>query len=108
MADTISTLLAQARAARDRAIALGCYDATDACDAEPAPNHWYGPWCADYGMRRRDPRDPAYLETLAQLGMRIDEDGRYWVTRPPACGHGPSARNAGRDQLTCDGCRRAG
>jgi hypothetical protein len=56
-------------------------------------------------MTTRDPRDPAYLATLAQLGMGIDENGRFWVTRPPPCDHKPHERNLGRDQLTCDGCR---
>ena len=104
---TISALLAQARAARDRALALGCYDKSDERDAEPAPDSWYGPWCADYGKRRHDPDDPAWRELLAQVGMRVDEHGRYCLTVPPACEHKSHERNLGRDQMSCDGCRRA-
>lgn len=106
MADCITALLAQARAARDRARALGCYDKTDPRDAEPAPYPWYGPWCPDYGRRRHDPQSPAWKALLEQVGMRVDEHGRYFVTRPAACGHAAHERNVGRDQLGCDGCRR--
>lgn len=55
---------------------------------------------------RHDPHDPAWRDLLAQVGMRIDAHGRYWITRPPRCGHAPHERNLGRDQLGCDGCRR--
>lgn len=54
---------------------------------------------------RHDANSPAWRDLLAQVGMRVDEHGRYWVTRPEACGHAPHERN-GRDQLGCDGCRR--
>lgn len=107
MSDAISALLAQARAARDRALGLGCYDKSDERDAEPhlvprpSPSERTGP------LRRHDPDDPAWGAMLAQLGMGIDERGRYWVTRPPACEHQPHERNIGRDLLTCDGCRRS-
>ena len=107
MSDCIDTLLAQARAARDRALALGCYDKSDERDAEPhlvprpSPSERTGP------VRRHDPDDPAWRAMLAQLGMSIDERGRYWVTRPPACGHAAHERNGGRDQPACDGCRRS-
>jgi hypothetical protein len=110
MADCITALLAHARAMRNVALALGCYDRTDARDAEPHPmcQVGRGPWCADYGIAQpRHPHDPVYLETLRQLGMRIDENGRYWVTRPPACEHRAHERNGCRWQLGCDGCRRS-
>lgn len=103
---SIAALLAHARAARDRARALGCYDKTDAHDDEPAPDGWYGPWCGDYGRKRHDPSDPAWKALLEQVGMRVDEHGRYWVTPPASCAHAPHERN-GRDQLSCDGCRSA-
>ncbi|HMJ16607.1 MAG TPA: hypothetical protein VK524_34570 [Polyangiaceae bacterium] len=74
-----------------------------ALDALPFQLPPYGPWCADYGTCRDE--HPGYRDTLEQLGMRIDEHGRYWITPPPPCGHRPSERNVGRDALTCDGCR---
>lgn len=45
----------------------------------------YGPWCADYGVRKkRDPSDPAYHATLEQLGMRVDnENGGRMTVLPP-------------------------
>jgi hypothetical protein len=39
-----------------------------------------GPWCADYGACRDE--HPDYRASLAQLGMRIDERGRYLLTEP--------------------------
>jgi hypothetical protein len=107
MSDCITALLAQARAARDRALALGCYDKTDARDAEPHLVPRPSPSERTAPVRRHDPDDPAWRVMLAQLGMSIDERGRYWVARPPACEHPPHERNTGRDQLTCDGCRRS-
>jgi hypothetical protein len=110
MTDCITALLAHARAMRNVALALGCHDKTDARDTEPHPmcQVGRGPWCADYGTAHsRDTHDPAYLETLRQLGMRIDENGRYWVTRPPACEYRAHERNGSRWGLGCDGCRRS-
>lgn len=51
---------------------------------EPHVDPSYGPWCADYGAKRHDPNDPAWQVLLAQVGMRIDERGRYQITPPPA------------------------
>lgn len=56
-------------------------------------------------MKRHDPNDPAWHALLEQVGMHIDEHGRYWITRPRPCEHEPHERNIGRDQLSCDGCR---
>lgn len=104
---SITALLAEARAPRDRALALGCYDKPDARDAEPHLVPRPSPSEQTRSVERHDPNDPAWRAMLAQLGMRIDERGRYWVRRPPACEHRVHERNIGRDLMTCDGCRRS-
>ncbi len=73
------------------------------CEGVEAPCDYYVPPRAE--AKRHDPQDPAWHELLAQVGMSVDADGQYFITRPPACDHRPGERN-GRDQLHCDGCRR--
>lgn len=106
MADCIAALLAEARAMRNVALALGCYDKPVERDDEPHLIPRPSPSERTTPTRRHDPSDPAWHALLAQVGMRIDEQGRYWVTRP-RCTHRAHERNTGRDQPTCDGCRRS-
>ncbi len=73
------------------------------CEGVEAPRDYYVPPRAE--PTPHDPRDPVWHELLAQVGMSVDAEGRYFVTRPPPCDHRPDERN-GRDQLHCDGCRR--
>jgi hypothetical protein len=81
--------------------------ASAAIDALPFELPAFGPWCPDYGLSRRGRREehPDYRASLAQLGMGIDEHGRYWILPPRPCGHKPLERNVGRNGLSCDGCR---
>ena len=107
MADCIAALLAHARVMRNVALALGCYDKTDARDDEPHLIPRPSPSERAKPVARHDPSDPAWHALLAEVGMRIDEHGRYWVTRPPACKHRTDERNGSGWQLGCDGCRRS-
>lgn len=74
------------------------------CEGVEAPSDYYVPPRAE--AKRHDSSDPAWHALLAQVGMRVDEDGRYYTTRPEPCTHRPGERN-GRDQLHCDSCWRA-
>lgn len=83
-------------------------EAARALDERPFVRPARGPWCSNYGAGPKDPAvEAAYRASLAQLGLELLDDGRMRVLSVPPCGHRPGERNTGRDQLTCDGCRRS-
>lgn len=103
----IAELLREARQKRDLALSLGAYERAVDADYEPHRMPLVPP-SARESFLRYDPSDPAWKALLEQVGMRVDEEGKYWRTRPTACEHSELERNVNRDQLTCDGCRRDG